>query len=120
MQPKLKMQDAINIVAKKYLAGGWNVLSTPRGTINNLMANKGSRVHFIQIILPGHENDARYQGLAKNTFIQNAMSNGAQPIHAKLKLSGNTYSISFMNINIEGRCLISGSQQSQTKINKTK
>lgn len=66
-------------IVDHYIAGGWNIYSAPKNSINDLIATNGTKHHFIQIIAP---DDVRLNELAQNTFIQNAFSNGAMPIHA--------------------------------------
>lgn len=63
-----------------YAAAGWQVMIMPTGIINDIIAQKGNKLHFCQVVV--NAADAKYQGLPKNTFIQNAFSNGAIPVHA--------------------------------------
>lgn len=74
----------IDIVSAKYVGAGWTVIKPPGGTINDLIAQKGGRVHFVQIMSEKTEGGARFNGLARNSFIQNAFSNGATPVYARL------------------------------------
>ncbi len=69
-------EDVIN----KYIAYGWTVIKPPSGSMNDLITQKGKKLHFVQVIVDA--NSVRHQGMAKNSFIQNAFSNSAQPIYA--------------------------------------
>jgi len=69
-------EDVIN----KYIAYGWTVIRPPSGSMNDLIAQKGKKLHFVQIVVDA--TSARHQGMAKNSFIQNAFSNSAQPVFA--------------------------------------
>ena len=55
------------------------------GGLNDFIAHKDRKLHFVQVVTK--PDDARYNGLALNTFIQNAFSNNAVPVHAKVVVS---------------------------------
>ncbi len=83
--------DSYAAVIDKYKSEGWVVFRTP-GTGGNvdIMARKDEGVqktvktkfHFVQVITPETVNDIKFRGESKNSFVQNAFSNGAEPIHA--------------------------------------
>ncbi len=75
----------VNDVINKYTAYGWTVIRPSGTALNDLIAQKNKRLHFIQVVTD--EASARHSGLAKNTFIQNAFSNSAQPIYAHVTYS---------------------------------
>ncbi len=75
----------INDVINKYTAYGWTVIRPSGTALNDLIAQKNKRLHFVQVVTD--ETSAKHSGIAKNTFIQNAFSNSAQPIHAYVTYS---------------------------------
>lgn len=95
-------------VIAKYEAAGWKVFAAPRGTINDVIASNGQRMHFIQVIMPGTRESPRYSGLQRNTFIQNAFSNGALPVYATLADGGK---ISLEDINLQARVIVGGGRK---------
>lgn len=92
------------IVAAKYAKKGWQVMSFSVG-YNDLIAKSApnkqghSRVHFIQVMTPETENDARYGREARGQFVQNAFSNNAEPVYALVKKQ----KVSLTNVNLEKR-----------------
>lgn len=75
----------------KYQAAGWIVIVLPGKTINDLICARGavasagtvapaSKLHFVQIV--PDITAGKFTGLQRNTFIQNAFSNGAVPVYA--------------------------------------
>lgn len=110
--------DPITDVMNKYKEAGWTVMRAPK-SINDLVAQKDKRFHFIQIITPETIEDARFTGLAKNTFIQNAFSNGATPIFAHVqKVNKRTPTgmqvqskITFEDVNLNSRVIISAKKE---------
>lgn len=75
----------IDHVINKYTSCGWTVIRSPNETINDLIAQKNNRLHFVQV-LNSNDNDSKYKDSARNNFIQNAFSNGALPIHATISI----------------------------------
>lgn len=75
--------DPIDAVLTKYTEMGWNAMRM-KNSINDIVASKpkNTKIHFILVVTPDTLNDPRFNGLPKNTFIQNAFSNGAVPIFA--------------------------------------
>ncbi len=73
--------DPVADVISKYTACGWATI-VPRGSMNDLIAQKDKKLHFVQVVTADTQDNPRFQGIAKNTFIQNAFSNAAQPVYA--------------------------------------
>jgi hypothetical protein len=101
-------------VIAKYKEAGWIITPAPKGVINDMIAHKPSDIkkkiengdvslnekyHFIQVYEDGN---ARHEMLPKNQFIQNAMSNGAIPIYAKI-VDGK---VTLSDVNLNARILI--------------
>lgn len=80
----VKPDPAAELVVK-YTAYGWNISSRPRGNINDYVAVKADKMHFIQLVAPG---DPRMSGERCGTFIQNAFSNEAVPVYAEISPRG--------------------------------
>jgi hypothetical protein len=74
--------SAAEEVMKKYKDNGWAVMVPPGKNINDIIAQKGKKMHFVQIIDAKSEQSARYSDVARNTFIQNAFANAAIPVYA--------------------------------------
>lgn len=72
--------DPTKIVIAKYEKHGWTVIVARPGRLADLIAQRGSALHFVQVVVS--QEDPRTIGLAANTFIQNAFSNGSRPIRA--------------------------------------
>jgi len=66
----------------KYVNAGW-VIHVPSGRgINDFIASKRGRLHFVKCMKEESTNSPAFTGLARNTFIQNAFSNNATPVYA--------------------------------------
>jgi hypothetical protein len=100
-------KSAIEVVSAKYTSNGWTLIPQ-KGSINDLIAHKKSRVHFVQVITDANHEDAKFHGLPKNTFIQNAFSNNALPIHARVSNGPKgTFKVSFEDVNLNTRVIVS-------------
>lgn len=83
-----------DLTAQRYQSRGWQIMNTPRGGINDLVAGKSVggkyKYHFVQFV--DSEDDintaTRYKGEAKGAFIQNAYSNQATPVYVIPRRSG--------------------------------
>ncbi len=100
-------------VLNKYTANGWTVITPPKGALNDLITQKGKKLHFVQIITKETVTGARYQGIAKNTFIQNAFANAAIPVYALVTASGNRISVSFEDVNQNSKLIITAKTPKQ-------
>lgn len=98
----VKRPVAIAAVLKKYNEGGWVASLAPKGSINDIIAQKPGKYHFIQVIW--QDPDVRTEDATKNTFIQNAFANGAIPVHATM--SGADCKISLYDVNLNTRCIV--------------
>lgn len=86
--------DPYAAVLLKYQAEGWDAIRSPGGIVDVIARKdetkevKGiqkvvkTKFHFVQVLTPESENDIKFRGEPKNSFIQNAFSNGAEPVHA--------------------------------------
>ena len=83
----------IKIVKDKYLEYGWTVIEVPPGEVNDLIAGKGTKLHFVCV-----------EDKNRNNFIQNAFSNGAVPVYARVDEI--KQKVSFENINLHERVII--------------
>jgi len=102
MDKKPVKVDHKKLVAAAYIAAGWQVMIMPAGIINDIIAQKGVKLHFCQVVV--NSADPKYQGLPKNTFIQNAFSNGAIPVHAVFASDG--LKTAFMDANLNTRVIV--------------
>jgi hypothetical protein len=93
--------NPIDATIAKYNEYGWTVIRAPVGGINDIIAAKGPRLHFIQVTTKESEEEARYHGQAKNDFIQNAFSNQALPIRARVGRC-----VTFEDVNLGSRVII--------------
>lgn len=113
--PTTSRQTAAIIAAviKKYTDGGWVATLAPRGSINDIIAQRNNKYHFVQVINGTTEADggARMEQLAKNTFIQNAFANGAIPVVA---FYAGPEKISFQDINIGTRVVVGRGADAKT------
>ena len=105
------LEDVIN----KYIKFGWKIVVPPRGGINDIIAQKDKKMHFVQVVMDEMQTDAKFSGEAQNNFIQNAMSNMGVPIYARIgsvrkknadgsKAINNT--ITFEDVNLKSRVII--------------
>lgn len=63
----------------RYAAEGWSTLVVPTATLMDFIAVRGERMHFVKVIAA----DAAEPSVGwRNQYIQNAMSNSAEPIFA--------------------------------------
>ncbi|QJX72394.1 putative DNA repair ATPase [Faustovirus] len=83
-----------DLTISRYQSRGWQIMNTPRGGINDLVAGKSVnnkyKYHFVQFVDSEDDIDtaARYKGEAKGAFIQNAYSNQATPVYVIPRRSG--------------------------------
>jgi hypothetical protein len=110
----------IAAVVAKYTEFGWQAIRAPRGGMNDIVASKGTRFHFVQIVTKETLEDPKFHGMPKNNFIQNAFSNGAAPIYAHVVKSscknadgtrGQRIKITFEDVNLGGRVIIGGNRR---------
>ena len=83
-------------VADEYRAAGWNVVTGKE----HLIAGRDKRLHFVKIA-PNESTEASSE-MIKNNFIQNAFSNDAIPVYARVVGSKITYE----DANLRTRILI--------------
>lgn len=110
----------LDAVAEKYTKRGWQVMKVfPKKSVD-LIAKKDetrdgkiirSKYHFVQVVTPGTEAEAKFGGEERNTFVQNAFSNDALPIHANMRtINARTgelkTKITFRNMNDGSRVLV--------------
>ena len=88
--------DPISAVVAKYKDAGWDAIRTPPGSgtvdiiackneqreVKGVMKLVKTKFHFVQVMTDKTQTDAKYQGEARNAFVQNAFSNAADPIFA--------------------------------------
>lgn len=83
-----------DLTTQRYQSKGWQIMNTPRGGINDLVAGKSVggkyKYHFVQFVDSEDDidNAPRYKGEAKGAFIQNAYSNQATPVYVIPRRSG--------------------------------
>lgn len=116
-----KRQPVINpldSVIAKYTEFGWTLMRPPRGSINDIVAQKDKKFHFIQIVTPETIDNVKFHGVAKNTFVQNAFSNGAVPVYAhvvtKNQKAGLQITVTFEDVNGNKRIIIGGRKKGPT------
>jgi len=106
---------SVEFVINKYKENGWEVMIPPQGTIVDIIARSDKKFHHVQVIT--NPEDPRAVAIAKNTFIQNAFSNGAIPVHALVKMSNKrgpdgarvaTASVTFKDVNLSSRVIVGG------------
>jgi hypothetical protein len=98
---------AVNAVLDKYTTTGWSA-HQPSGGVNHIIAYRGKRLHFIQVVTPETVDSPEYQGggIPCNTFVQNALSNSAEPIHALVSTKHGHTTVSLTNVNDNSRVVI--------------
>jgi hypothetical protein len=111
-------RDHIGDVVAKYIEHGWTAIRAPAEGLNDIIAHKDKRFHFVQVVTPATIDNPMYHGVAKNTFIQNAFSNQATPVYAhvleKTRRDGSTdVTITFENVNDNARVIIGGRAKPQ-------
>lgn len=101
------MQKTIHITVAemKYTENGWTVIR-PAGSINDIIAQRGKKYHFVQVVSDTETDNIKYQGIAKNSFIQNAFSNGAIPVYAHVT-GKKALKVTFEDVNANARIIIS-------------
>jgi len=77
--------DFVGHAMRRYVDGGWNTFKSQPGSINDFVAYRGTKAHFVRVVPSSSAEDSRYTGESKNSFIQNALSNNATPVFAKVK-----------------------------------
>jgi hypothetical protein len=106
--------EALRRVTEHYFVGGWTVISVPAGSLVDLIAAKGSRMHFIRVITP---DEILYStGLAKNEYIQNAFSNSATPVFAMVG-AGTPTKYKYLNPNTNTRVTIQDKSARKPPVN---
>lgn len=100
---KQPVVSPLEIAISKYKESGWEIIIPPKGSINDFIAKRKDRFHFVQIVTKATIDDAKFHGEAKNSFVQNAFSNGATPIFAHYANS----KVTLEDVNTSNRVLIS-------------
>lgn len=112
-------QDYFLAVKKKYENAGWQTIGAPNIVINDIIAKKNDKFHFVKI-LTDEQSDKNLAEIQKNDFIQNAFSNGATPVYAHVKSTKtNKIKMSFENINTNNRIIIRTSPQQRAQPEQT-
>lgn len=96
----------IQKVSDYYIANGWETLVLQQ-TYCDLIAKKGTKIHFVKAITD--DNIDKYL-LTKNVFVQNAFSNNATPVYAKVGAK----SITTTDVNSDSRVIIKSRKKTQT------
>lgn len=106
MKRKCNDDPSLRAVYNKYVDNGWLVLNVPKGTQNDLIAQKinSKQTHFIQVIC--EQSDLRLSGVQNGTFIQNAFSNGATPVRATIKTLNDKIKVSLSDANTNTKIII--------------
>lgn len=89
---KPKTLTPVDLVASLYKENQWIVMIV--GGMNNIIAQKNNKLHFVQVVTC--LKSTKYNGIARNEFIQNAFTNDATPIHAIVT----DQKVEFINVNI--------------------
>ncbi|QYB17515.1 hypothetical protein PV-S19_0151 [Pacmanvirus S19] len=98
----------IDAVISKYTENNWQIIRAPKNGMNDLIAQKANRLHFIQVVTKENIDEPKYHGLAKSSFIQNAFSNNATPVFAHVVTGKTGIKISFEDVNLCSRVIIGG------------
>lgn len=98
-QKSLAPDNNILATRRKYETHGWTVMDVPRGMTMDLVAQHGQNMHFVQV---ASADDPRASGIPSGAFIQNAMSNGARPVRAKV----DGKKVSLVDANLSTRVII--------------
>jgi len=109
--PDSQRSNNVGAVMEKYKSNGWNAFLAPKNSINDIISHRGDKYHFVQVVTSETQEDANHSGLAKNTFIQNAFSNGAIPVYAHVSVkqrrdSTENITITFEDVNLSARIII--------------
>lgn len=105
--------DPAAAVIAKYTEFGWTAIRAPKNSLNDIIAQKDKRLHFIQVVTPETIDDGKFTGLPKNTFIQNAFSNMAIPVYAHVLVSKKkdgsiAAKVTFEDVNLNTRIIVGG------------
>ena len=103
---RTKKQTPIDIAIAKYQDCDWKVIKPAKGGLNDFIASRGNRIHFVQVVTKATIDDAKYHGEAKNNFVQNAFSNSAIPIFAHV-VEGSKPKVTFEDVNTGNRAIVS-------------
>ncbi len=100
-----------DLVIGRYTEKGWQVFKCDKGAQNDFVAHSGKNCHFVQVVTPETVESLRFAGEQRNTFIQNAFSNGATPVHAKVTIDAKkngdpVVGVTFENANTKGRVTV--------------
>lgn len=91
-----------------------------KGGINDIVAQKDKKYHFIQVLTAKNQDEVRYHGEARNMFIQNAFSNSAIPVYAFVAIvkgrTGYRAKITFEDINADTRIIVGGGRTKKDKL----
>jgi hypothetical protein len=101
------LMSPVEAAIAKYQAADWTVIKAPKGAINDFMAKRGERFHFVQVVTKETIDDAKFHGEAKNSFVQNAFSNGAIPIFAHVVGK----KVTFEDVNSGNRALVTSKKK---------
>lgn len=110
-KPRNKSINQLQVVLDHYTAAGWMVYRQTSGGLNDIIAHKDKKTHFVQVVTK--PEDARYSGAALGNFIQNAMSNNVTPVHAKVVIEENregvlaVTKVTFTDVNSNSRLVVS-------------
>lgn len=107
---RVKPPTTIEIAMAKYTAAGWTIIKPPRGAVNDFMASRGARFHFVQVVTKSTIDDPKFHGEAKNSFVQNAFSNGAVPIFAHV-VEGSSPKVTFEDVNTGDRVIVTAARK---------
>jgi hypothetical protein len=94
----MKRNETHDLVIAKYASAGWTAVLAPKGSLNDVIAHNGAKLHFVYIDVGKVDSD----GLVKNTFIQNAFSNGAVPVYAHIA----DKKVTLCDINLNSRIIV--------------
>lgn len=107
--------NPVDSVVAKYSEFGWTLMKLPHGSLNDIVAQKDKKIHFIQVVTPETIDNVKFQGIARNTFIQNAFSNSAIPVYAhvvtKDSRAGQKITVTFQDINLNTRIIVGGNRK---------
>lgn len=90
----LTFPDMVFHTAQLYDAAGWKTISVYplRSAPVDIIAKKDvtvdgrrrTRFHFVQVVPAEAKDTGKFIGVQRNEFVQNALSNQAEPIHANI------------------------------------
>jgi hypothetical protein len=108
-----KKVSPVDIAIAKYQENGWNVIKPPKGAVNDFLASRNGRFHFVNAITTETADEPKFHGEAKNNFVQNAFSNGATPVFAHVQITKSGPKVTYEDVNTGNRVLIN--QKSRQK-----